>query len=202
MLEEWIIGLGVVLAYVAYFTIIFAESGLLIGFFLPGDSFLFTMGILASRDFFRYPVLLGLGMFAAIAGDSVGYFFGRKYGRQFFSSDRKRRFFNQDHLEKAEAFYARHGVKTIILARFTPVVRTFAPILAGVGEMEYKLFVTYNILGGIFWVFSLVSAGYFLGQSVPNIDQYILPIIAVIIVLSVSPAVMMKIKQLIKRRAD
>lgn len=194
-LEEWIMGLGSLLAYIAYFSVIFIETGLLVGFFLPGDSFLFAMGIFASQGHLSYPLLMGLGVTAAITGDAVGYQIGRRYGRAVFSEDRSRRWLNRDHLEKAERFYEKHGVKTIVLARFTPVVRTFAPVLAGVSKMDYKLFATYNVIGGVFWVVSLVSMGYFMGRSIPNIDRYVIPIIALIIVLSILPAIITAIKE-------
>lgn len=198
MLEDWIIGLGSLFAHAAFFAVIFIETGLLIGFFLPGDTFLFSMGFLASQGFLSYPLLLTLGIVAAITGDAVGYYLGWRYGRGVFSNDRKRRWLNQGHLEKAEVFYARHGVKTIVLARFVPVVRTFAPVLAGVSRMDYRLFATYNILGGIFWVVSVVTAGYFLGYAVPNIDHYILPVFVLIIVVSILPAIIAAIREKIR----
>jgi membrane-associated protein len=188
MIEHILLNAGIGLAYLIYFIVVFAESGLIVGFFLPGDTLLFTVGLLASQGHFSLPILLILGIIGAISGDSLGYYFGRKVGPQIFSPEKKRRFLNQSHLTKAQDFYDKHGVKTIILARFTPFARTFAPILAGVSNMDYKLFVTYNILGGVFWVLTVTCAGYFLGEAVPNIDHYILPIIIGIIVVTVLPA--------------
>lgn len=187
-IENWLLTLGLTLAYVAYFTIIFAESGLLVGFFLPGDSLLFTLGLFASQDKLSLPILIVLGIIAAVSGDAVGYRIGYKLGPKLFKPDPKRKFFNLDQLKKAEEFYKEHGVMTIVLARFTPVVRSFAPILAGVSKMDYKTFALYNIMGGIGWITSLTSLGYFLGKTIPNIDHYILPIIALIILVSISPA--------------
>lgn len=194
MIEEWIIGLKG-LAYLAYFLIVFAESGLLIGFFLPGDSLLFALGLAASQQLLDYPTLLVVGIVAAITGDSVGYYFGKKVGPRFFSPDNNRKYLNRKHLEQAQAFYEKHGVKTIVLARFTPIARTFAPILAGVSNMDYRLFLTYNVLGGLFWVISVVSLGYFLGNTVPNIDRYVIPILALIIIVTVLPAVIAALRE-------
>lgn len=196
----WIEGLSISLAYLAYFTIIFAESGLLIGFFLPGDSLLFSMGLLAAKGHLSFPWLLILGIIAAITGDTFGYIFGKRIGPKIFSPDTKRRFLNREHLEKTQAFYDKHGVKTIILARFTPFARTFAPILAGVSEMDYKLFLTYNILGGLGWVISVTSVGYFLGKTVPNIEIFVIPIIAGIIIITAAPALISAVASYIKSR--
>ena len=172
--------------YLGIFLIVFAESGLLVGFFLPGDSLLFTSGILASRGFLKLPLLLFLTVSGAIIGDSVGYAFGKKVGPKIFSRDNSL-LFHKDHLVKAEQFYEKYGAKTIILSRFMPFIRTFAPIVAGVGKMPYKTFISYNFLGGILWGLGLPLSGYFLGKAVPNIDKFLLPIIALIIFLSVMP---------------
>jgi membrane-associated protein len=203
MIENWIVNLGLTLAYVAFFAIIFAESGLLIGFFLPGDSLLFTLGLFASQGRLDLYILIIVGIIAAISGDAVGYRIGYKLGPALFKPDPKRKFFNMEQLRKAEAYYEEHGVKTIILARFTPVVRSFAPILAGVSKMDYKTFATYNTIGGIGWITSLTSLGYFLGKSIPDVDRYILPIIALIILVSLSPAALgyMGAKKKAKKKA-
>lgn len=166
--------------------VVFAESGLLIGFFLPGDSLLFTAGILASQGYFPIIPLTALIVAAAIAGDSVGYSFGRRVGRRLFAREESR-FFHRRNLERAEAFYERHGKLTIILARFMPVVRTFAPIVAGIGNMRYRTFLTYNIIGGVLWGMGLTLLGYFLGASIPDIDRYLIPVLAVIIIVSIIP---------------
>lgn len=168
--------------------IVFAESGLLIGFFLPGDSLLFTAGILASQGFFAITPLVLLTIAAAIIGDSVGYSFGARVGRRLFQREESR-FFHRKNLERAEAFYERHGKLTIILARFTPIVRTFAPIVAGIGKMRYTTFLAYNVIGGILWGAGITLLGYFLGEAIPDIDRAIIPIVVVIVVLSVIPAI-------------
>ncbi len=172
--------------YLGVFGMVFAESGLFFGFFFPGDSLLFTAGFLASQDFLNIWVLM-LGSFVcAVAGDSVGYAFGRRVGPKIFSREDSR-FFHKDHVKKAQAFYERHGKKTIVLARFMPIVRTFAPIVAGVGLMHYRTFLIYNIVGGALWSLGLTGLGYFLGSTIPDVDRYLLPIIALIIFLSILP---------------
>ncbi len=171
---------------VGVYAIIFAESGLLIGFFLPGDSLLFTAGILASQGLFDI-YLLVIGVFAAaVFGDSVGYSFGKKVGPKIFSREDSM-FFKKDHLNKAQAYYEKYGAKTIVLARFIPIVRTFAPIVAGAGNMHYSTFITYNLIGGALWAIGMSLAGFFLGSSIPDIDKYLLPIILLIVLLSVLP---------------
>jgi len=168
--------------------IVFAESGLLIGFFLPGDSLLFTAGFLAYLGYFNIWVLT-IGCFiAAVLGDQVGYVFGKKVGKRLFNR-KDSMLFHKDNLIKAEKFYEQHGKKTIVLARFLPVVRTFAPIVAGMAHMEYKTFVIYNIIGGLLWAVGLTLAGYFLGRLIPAeiMEKYLYVIILLIIVLSVLP---------------
>ncbi|HJX45566.1 MAG TPA: VTT domain-containing protein [Patescibacteria group bacterium] len=183
-LEEMITTIGIV----GLFGVIFAESGLFFGFFLPGDSLLVTAGLLASQGFFRIEVLMPLLIFAAIAGDSVGYWFGRKVGQAIFKKE-DTFLFKKSHITKAHAFYEKHGGKTIIIARFIPIIRTFAPIVAGAVDMTYKKFISFNVFGGIFWVSLMLLFGYFLGNVFPNIDKYLLPVIAVIILLSILPGI-------------
>lgn len=166
--------------------IVFAESGLFFGFFFPGDSLLFSAGLVSSLGFFDIKLLLVGSIVAAILGDSVGYWTGKKIGPRLFYKD-KGFFFKKQRIDDAEAFYKKHGIFTIILARFVPIIRTFAPIVAGIGKMNYKTFIIYNVLGGIGWVTLMVSLGYFLGQILPNPDVYILPIVLLIIVLSFIP---------------
>jgi len=168
------------------FVIVFAESGLLVGFFLPGDSLLFTAGLLASQGLLNFPVVIVGCFVAAVAGDQVGYAFGARVGPALFRRPDSR-VFKQEYVEKARHFFERHGSKTIVLARFVPIVRTFAPILAGVGTMPYRLFVTYNVVGALLWAVGVTTLGYVLGESIPDIDRYLLPVIAGIIVLSVVP---------------
>lgn len=168
------------------FAIVFAESGLLIGFFLPGDSLLFTAGLLASQGKLNLPLILVGCFVSAVAGDQVGYAFGRRVGPALFRRPESR-LFKQENVEKAQAYFDKYGVKTIVLARFVPIVRTFAPIVAGVGRMEYRTFVRFNVLGGLLWGVGVTLLGYVLGDTVPDIDKYLLPVIAVIILLSVIP---------------
>ncbi len=184
-LEEFIRQAG----YIGTFLIVFAESGLFFGFFLPGDSLLFTAGFLASQGYFNISILLALLSIAAISGDSVGYWFGNKTGKKIFNKEDSF-FFNKSHLQAAQDFYNKHGGKTIIMARFVPAVRTFAPIVAGAAEMTYRHFLMYNVVGGLLWVLGLGLGGYFLGKSIPNVDHYLLPIIALIIFISVLPGLL------------
>jgi membrane-associated protein len=180
--------------YFGLFAIVFAESGLFFGFFLPGDSLLFTAGFLSSQGFLGiWPATL-LVFFAAVAGDSVGYAFGKKIGPAIFKKENSR-FFKKENLIKAERFYEKNGPKTIIIARFIPVVRTFAPIVAGVGNMNYAKFIKYNMIGGFIWTFGLMFAGYFLGKTIPNVDKYLLPIILLIIFLSILPTIIHLFKE-------
>jgi membrane-associated protein len=167
--------------------IIFAESGLLIGFFLPGDSLLFTAGLLSSQGHLApLPVILVVCFMAAVIGDQVGYIFGARVGPSLFRRPDSR-IFKQEYVDKARGYFERHGSKTIVLARFVPVVRTFAPILAGVGEMRYRTFVTYNVMGGLLWAVGVTTLGYVLGESIPDIDKYLLPVIGLIVLLSILP---------------
>lgn len=177
-----------VAGYLGLFFIVFAESGLFVGFFLPGDSLLFTAGFLASQGYFSIFILIPLLFVAAVLGDNFGYAFGKKVGPALFKKEDSF-FFHKDHIARAREFYARFGGKTIIIARFIPVVRTFAPILAGVGEMRYRTFFFYNIIGGCVWVIGVLFLGFSLGTVVPDADQYLLPLIAVIIVVSFLPAI-------------
>lgn len=176
-----------VLFYPAITLVVFAESGLFFGFFLPGDSLLFTTGLLASQKVLNIWVLLLLLPIAAILGDSVGYWTGRKLGG-WLMKQKDTFFFQKHHLLKAQAFYEKHGGKTLILARFMPAIRTFAPIVAGMANMHYGNFLTYNVVGGILWAVGMTLGGYFLGQLIPDVDKYLLPIIGAIVVISVLPA--------------
>lgn len=198
-LIESILKFGPLVAYIALFSIVFAESGLLIGFFLPGDSLLFTAGFLASQGFMNIYILVPLCFIAAVVGDSVGYTFGHKVGKKLFYKDDSI-FFHKDHLRKANVFYHKHGGKTIILARFLPVVRTFAPIVAGMGDMPYKTFLFYNVIGGVLWAIGLTLAGYFLGTLIPNVDRYLLPIIGAIVLISIAPTAFHILKEPENRR--
>jgi membrane-associated protein len=168
------------------FFIVFAESGLFFGFFLPGDSLLFTAGVLASQGVYNIWALIGICFLGAVLGDNVGYTFGKKVGPKIFSKEDSL-LFKKSHLLKAKKFYEKYGSKTIILARFVPIVRTFAPIVAGAGEMQYKTFVLNNLVGGAIWTFSMPLAGYVLGRSI-DVDKYLLPVVFLIILISLLPA--------------
>ncbi len=189
-LIDWITSLGVI----AVAAVIFAESGLLIGFFLPGDSLLFTAGFLTQQGVLAINIhlLVGILFVPAALGDSVGYTFGRKVGRRLFKR-KDSLLFHQDNLIRAENFYEKHGAVTIVIARFIPVIRTFAPIVAGIGKMRYRQFVAYNVIGAFLWAVGLTYLGYYVGAWFEsrgiNIDSYLLPIIALIVLLSILPPV-------------
>jgi membrane-associated protein len=172
--------------YLLLVAIVFAETGLLIGCFLPGDSLLITAGLLAAAGHLNIWWINALLIAAAIIGDSVGYAIGTRLGPRIFTRE-KSLLFNPQHVLRTRRFYEKYGPKTIVIARFVPIIRTFAPVLAGVGVMEYRRFLTYNVLGGIGWVASMSWAGYLLGQTVPNISKHMHVLVIVIIVLSCVP---------------
>ena len=163
--------------------VIFAESGLLIGFFLPGDTLLFSAGLIASQGDISLPWLIVVTSLAAIIGDNVGYSIGRRAGPRIFKKE-DGILFHQDHLRRAEKFYETHGGKTVTIARFVPIVRTFAPVVAGAGKMPRKRFMFYNITGGIFWCTSMILLGYWLGQKIPGLDHYIEYVLIAVVVIS------------------
>jgi membrane-associated protein len=183
------------------FAIVFAESGLLFGFFLPGDSLLFTAGLLASQGALNFPLIVVGCAVAAIVGDQVGYLIGRKAGPALFKRPDSR-FFHKKNVERAKAYFDKNGPRTIILARFIPVIRTFAPVVAGVGQMDYGRFVTYNVVGGILWGSGVTTAGFLLGESIPDIDRYLLPIIGVIVMVSFIPVFLEVFKAYRNRQPD
>ena len=173
--------------YTVLMAIVFAETGLLAGFFLPGDSLLVTAGLLASTErLLDITLLIPLLSVAAIAGDSTGYAIGYYLGPHLFNREDSR-LFHKHHLVRTQRFYQQYGVNTIVIARFVPIVRTFAPTVAGVGKMRYPTFLAYNILGGIGWVVSMTLAGYFLGRSIPNIEHQLHWVIGIVILLSFLP---------------
>ncbi len=186
--------------YFGLIFIIFAETGLAIGFFLPGDSLLVVAGLFAAAGKLNLWIMLFTLIIAAIVGDAVGYYSGKKVGHAIFTRP-KSRFFNPKHLKKAHAFYEKHGGKTIIIARFVPIVRTFAPIVAGAADMRYRDFVFFNVIGGISWVSSMLFAGYFLGGlveqlvqnwfGVPNfkLEEHIDKVVIVVVFLSILPII-------------
>lgn len=190
---EYLFGIDIIIfirtaGYLGLFFVIFAESGLFAGFFLPGDSLLFTAGFLASQGYFSIFVLAPLLFVAAVLGDNFGYAFGKKVGPALFRKEDSW-FFHKDHIARAREFYSRFGGKTIIICRFIPVVRTFAPILAGVGEMRYSAFFFYNIIGACFWALGMPLLGFFLGSLIPDADRYLLPLVGVVAALSFLPAI-------------
>lgn len=186
--------------YAVLTAIVFVETGLLVGFFLPGDSLLITAGLVAAAGHLNIWWLNVLLIAAAIAGDSVGYAIGRRLGPRLFTRP-KSLLFNPRHVDRTRAFYARHGARTIVIARFVPIVRTFAPVVAGVGQMEYSRFVFYNVAGGIGWVTSMTWAGYLLGQAVPNIDDHIHVVVGIVILLSIIPIVVELVRERRRRSA-
>ena len=205
-LVDWIIGLGIF----AVLLVIFAESGLLIGFFLPGDSLLFTAGALFATGILPGNVPINIHWFvvllflAAVLGDTVGYWIGRKAGPRLFNKP-DARVFKQAHIKNAQNFYEKHGGKTIIMARFIPIVRTFAPVVAGVGKMNYGRFLSFNLVGGFLWTFGVTYLGYFAGKAIlaagVEIDTVILPIVFLIILISVLPPAIHILKEKKNREA-
>lgn len=168
--------------------IIFAESGLLAGFFLPGDTLLFTAGFFASQDKLPLGGLLAVVLIAAIAGYEVGYQIGQRYGKRLFRRH-DGLIFRQEYLQRSELFYEKHGGKTVMLSRFVPIVRTFAPIVAGIGDMPHRRFTLFNIAGGAAWGGGVILLGEWLGSKIPNIDHYLLPIILFAMAISFGPTV-------------
>ena len=166
--------------------IVFTETGLLVGLFLPGDSLLITAGLLAATGVLNVWWMTALLTAAAIAGDSVGYAIGARVGPRIFTREASL-CFRPSYVERTRLFYARYGAKTIVIARFVPIVRTFAPVVAGVAGMAYRRFLSYNVIGGLGWVLSMTWAGYFLGQTIPNIGEHIHIVVAIVIVASVIP---------------
>ena len=181
-ITDWAISVG----YVALFGIIFSETGLMLGFFLPGDSLLVTAGLFAARGELDIAMLIPLLIVAAISGNTTGYTIGRRAGRPLFDRPQSR-IFRRDHLLKTQAFYEKHGGVTIILAQFMPFARTFAPVVAGVAGMPYKRFATFNISGAILWIGSMTSIGYFLGKTIPGIENNIEYVVAVVVFVSILP---------------
>ena len=178
--------------------IIFAETGLMVGFFLPGDSLLVTAGVFAGTGQLNIVHLNLILIAAAILGDTVGYWFGRKAGPALFTRP-KSLFFNPAHLRRAHDFYEKHGGKTIVLARFMPIVRTFAPIVAGMGRMEYRRFLSFNVFGGSLWVLSMTLIGYFLGQ-IPGVKEHIEIVILTVVFLSILPGIIAAGREWLRNR--
>ncbi len=175
--------------YAGLATIVFAESGLLAGFFLPGDTLLITTGIFASQGHLNIFAAIAIIIVAAIIGDSVGYLFGIKIGPRLFQR-KDSRWFSQKNLQEAHTFFEKYGGQSVVLARFVPVIRTFVPVIAGTSKMNYRKFLLFNVTGGVLWGTSVTILGYSLGRVVPNIDHYILPVVIIVFIVSFIPAVM------------
>lgn len=205
LLIDWMLLKLGVYVYVGLFFIIFAETGLAVGFFLPGDSLLVVAGLFAAAGKLDLMVLMISLFVAAVLGDTVGYFTGKKMGQKLFTKP-KSRFFNPKHIARAHAFYEKHGGKTIVIARFVPIVRTFAPIVAGAAEMTYRNFIFYNVFGGLLWIVSMLLAGYFLGGLVEQfmrnvfgiegflLEDHIDKVVIVVVFLSILPIIIEFIK--------
>ncbi len=186
--------------YVGLFIIVFAETGLLIGFFLPGDTLLITAGLLAGRGELEILVLVPLLILAAVIGDAVGYQIGKHAGPRLFNREDSR-WFHRRHLERAQDFYDRHGGKTIIIARFLALIRTFAPTVAGAAQMPYRKFVVFNVIGGVAWVTSMTVLGYWFGKKVENLEMFFTGMVVIMVVVSTAPAAFHLLREFARRRA-
>ena len=191
ILIETMLARGGMFVYLGLIFIVFAETGLAAGFFLPGDSLLVVAGLFAAAGKLNIAVLLATLFIAAVVGDAVGYYTGLKMGPRIFSRQ-KSIFFKPSHLLKAQAFYEKYGGKTIIIARFVPIVRTFAPIVAGAAQMTYRKFVVFNVIGGFLWVFSMILGGFFLGNFVERafgikLEDHIEKVVIIVVLLSIMP---------------
>ncbi|MBX4215401.1 VTT domain-containing protein [Candidatus Parcubacteria bacterium] len=189
-----------VLGYLGLFIIVLVESGVIFGFFLPGDSLIFTAGLLASQGMFNIWILGALLALGAILGDSIGYWFGRQVGPTLFNREDSW-LFHKRHVARTAAFYEKYGPRAIILARFVPIARTFTPVLAGVGKMRYSTFLRYNVLGAIAWGAGVTLLGFFLGSSIPDAERFLMPIILVIIAVSFLPVLWQMRKKVQPRSA-
>jgi len=177
--------------------IIFLETGAFFGFFFPGDSLLITAGFFASQGHISITFLLIGTFIAAVVGDTVGYAFGKRVGPTIFNKEESV-FFSRKHILRAQQFYEKHGRKTIILARFIPIIRTLAPIVAGVGNMKYRTFVIFNIVGGFLWTWSMLLVGYIFGSVIPDADRYIFPFVLVIVLISAAPGIIKLVSEYVK----
>src|SRR3989344_1587041 len=181
-----ILSLIELIGYPGIFGIIFAESGVLLGVFFPGASLLFSTGVLAAAGVFNIWILVPGVIIAAILGDSVGYWFGSKIGDTLYKRPDSR-FFKKEYLEQTRIFFERYGTRTILIARFVPIVRTFAPILAGVGSMRYSVFLFYNVIGAFIWAGGVTLLGYYLGKTIPDAEKFVLPLVLVIVGFTLIP---------------
>lgn len=195
-LEEIVIWGG----YLGLFAIIFSETGLLLGFFLPGDSLLVTAGLFAARGELNIALLIPLLLTAAIAGNSTGYLIGSRAGHALYNHPQSR-FFRRDHLLKTKEFYEKYGGITIIVAQFIPFARTFAPVVAGIAEMKYRRFAMFNVVGAIAWIVSMTLIGYFLGRMIPGIEHHIEYVIATVVLISLLPILIKYLQHKVKKSA-
>ena len=198
LIIETLLAKGGLFVYVGLFLIVFAETGLALGFFLPGDSLLVVAGLVAATGKLNVALLIGLLFVAAVVGDAVGYYTGARLGPRLFNK-KKSLIFRPSHLQRAHAFYEKYGGKTIVIARFVPIVRTFAPIVAGAAEMPYRRFVVFNIAGGLLWVTSMLLSGYFLGSLLKSklgidLDEHIEWVVIIVVLLSLIPPVVEYLK--------
>ncbi len=180
--------------------IVFVETGLFVGFFLPGDSLLVSAGIFAAAGHLNLAWLLLSVSVCAVVGDQVGYLIGRKAGQALYRREDSL-IFKRRHLERAHEFYEKYGAKTIVIARFVPIVRTFAPAVAGAANMNYRQFVTYNVMGGLLWVWSMLLGGFWLGSAIPNISRNIHLVIGIVVLLSILPAIIEALRIRAKKRS-
>ncbi|CAM4171993.1 DedA family protein [Deinococcus marmoris] len=176
-------------SYLGIFLIVFAETGLLVGFFLPGDSLLIAAGLLAAGGKLNLGGIMAAVVVGAILGNTAGYFIGQRFGPAVFSNQNSR-FFKPEYVVEAQKFFVKYGALAVILARFVPIVRTLVPTLAGVSRMPFMLYTLYNIIGALLWGVGLTALSYYLGQLIPDLDKYILLIVAVVLVVSVIPIVL------------
>jgi len=179
---------------------LFAEVGLFLGFFLPGDTLLIAAGIYAKQGKLNIAAVIFVAALAAIAGDSTAYYIGRKLGPRIFRN-KDSILFRPDHVARAEKFYEKHGPKTLLVAHFIPVVRTFTPLLAGVAKMPYKRFVSFNATGDTAWAITVSLVGYYVGSRIPNVDNYILLAIAAVIIITLTPTLYQLIRMAVKRHS-
>lgn len=195
-LKEFIKTSPEMIRYSLIWGIIFAESGIMLGFFLPGDTLLIVAGLLAKAGLMDIRVLIFGSFVAAVLGDNVGYATGHRFGRRLFNREDSL-IFHKKHLLKAQNFYEEHGKKTIVLARFLPIIRTFAPIVAGIASMRYRTFMSYNLIGGFVWTFGVSLLGYFIADAIPEelLDKYLIAIVLVVVVASLLPSIIHLVKE-------
>jgi membrane-associated protein len=199
-LTHWVELYGAAVGYTALAGVIFAETGLFFGFFLPGDSILFPAGILASQGYLNIYLVCIVTFIAAVAGNISGYILGKYFGKRLFHKEDSV-FFHKDHILRAKMFYDKYGGKTIIIGRFLAIIRTFAPLIAGISEMNFGQYLFYTVIGAALWAVGLPVAGFYLGKFIPDVDKYLLPVILLVVVLSLLPAMLETIRTKERRAA-